>query len=67
MPAPVNVTVDPEIVAGPEMTEYVTAPLELEVADTVNAASPYVWFGTVKLIVGVPLATVKVAVCVPGP
>jgi hypothetical protein len=65
VPAPINVTVEPEIVAGPEITEYVIAPLEFEAAATVNAASPYVWFGTVKVIVGVWPATVKVAACVP--
>jgi hypothetical protein len=36
------VTVEPEIVAGPETTEYVIAPLEFEAAETVNGASPYV-------------------------
>jgi hypothetical protein len=34
------VTVEPEIVAGPETTEKVIAPDELEVADTVNGATP---------------------------
>ena len=39
-PAPVKVTVDPEMAAGPEVTEYVNAPGEFDVADTVNGASP---------------------------
>jgi hypothetical protein len=40
VPTPVSVTVLPEIVAGPLVTEYVTAPVEAEVALTVNGASP---------------------------
>jgi hypothetical protein len=36
----VIVSVVPERLAGPEVTEYVTAPELAEVADTVNAASP---------------------------
>jgi hypothetical protein len=35
----------PERVAGPLVTEYVTAPLEAEVADTVKGALPYVCAG----------------------
>jgi hypothetical protein len=42
VPTPVTVTVEPEIVAGPLITEYVTDPLEAEVALTVNGATPYV-------------------------
>src|SRR6202041_2860054 len=61
VPAPVSVTVAPEIVAGPETTEYVNAPVEFEVALTVNGASPKVWFGTVNAITGLPAATVKLA------
>jgi hypothetical protein len=61
VPAPVRVTVEPEIVAGPETTEYVNAPVELEVALTANGASPKVWFGTTNTIAGVAAATVKVA------
>jgi hypothetical protein len=34
VPAPVNVTVEPVTVAGPETIEYVTAPDEFEAADT---------------------------------
>jgi hypothetical protein len=34
------VTIEPVIVAGPETTEYVIVPLEFDVADTVNGASP---------------------------
>ena len=40
VPAPVKVTVEPEMVAGPETTEYVTAPVEFDVAVTMNGASP---------------------------
>ena len=39
--------------------------MEFDDAATVNGASPYVWFGTVKLMVGTWPATVKFAVCVP--
>jgi hypothetical protein len=39
-PAPVNVTVEPETVAGPLTTVYVTVPLEAEVALTANGAFP---------------------------
>jgi hypothetical protein len=41
-PAPVRVTVDPVMVAGPLTTLYVNAPVELELAETVNGALPYV-------------------------
>jgi hypothetical protein len=34
------VTVEPETVAEPETTEYVKAPGEFEVAETVNGAAP---------------------------
>ena len=33
-----TVTVDPEMVAGPETTEYVIAPDEFEVTETVKTA-----------------------------
>jgi hypothetical protein len=36
------VTVEPEIVAGPEVTLYVIAPLDAELALTVKGAAPYV-------------------------
>jgi hypothetical protein len=52
----------PDIVAGPLTTEYVIAPVELELALTVNGASPKVWFGTAKTITGAAVATVNVAV-----
>ena len=42
----------PEMVAGPATTEYVMAPGEFDVAETVNGASLYVWFGTVNVMVG---------------
>jgi hypothetical protein len=42
VPTPVTVTVEPEIVAGPLVTQYVTAPLEADVALTPNGATPYV-------------------------
>ena len=61
MPAPVKVTVEPEMVAGPDTTEYEITPDEVEVADTVNGASPYVWFGAKKLIVGAARDTVTEA------
>jgi hypothetical protein len=38
----VIVTIEPEIVAGPETTEYVIAPAEFEVAVTANGEAPYV-------------------------
>jgi hypothetical protein len=68
VPIPVTVTVEPEIVAGPLATEYVTAPLEADVALTVNGATPYVCVAigvnarvvpaatTVKLVVAVAAA-----------
>ena len=60
MPTPVSVTVLPTMVAGPLVTEYVTAPLEAEVALTVNGGSLKAWFGiAVKTSVGVPTLTVK--------
>jgi hypothetical protein len=37
----------------------VKAPVEFEVAPTVNGASPKVWLGTVNAITGLPAATVK--------
>ena len=40
VPVAVSVTVAPEMVAGPLTTAYVTAPLDAEVALTVNDASP---------------------------
>ena len=40
VPAPVRVTVEPEIVAGPETTVYVKAPVEFEVALTAKGAAP---------------------------
>jgi hypothetical protein len=39
------VTVAPEIVAGPLVTEYVIAPLDAELALTAKGASPYVCAG----------------------
>jgi hypothetical protein len=48
------------MVAGPLVTEYVTVPLEAEVALTVNGASPSVCVGiAVKVSVGVARLTVK--------
>jgi hypothetical protein len=40
VPTPVIVTVDPEIVAGPDTTEYVNVPAEFDVADTAKGATP---------------------------
>jgi hypothetical protein len=40
VPAPVKVIVLPLIVAGPLATEYVIVPVEFEVAETVNGATP---------------------------
>jgi hypothetical protein len=55
------VTDAPLIVAGPLVTEYVTAPVEAELALTVNAVSPKVWAGiAVKARVGVAGLTVIV-------
>jgi hypothetical protein len=63
VPTPVSVTVEPEIVAGPLTTAYVTVPLEAEVALTENGASPNTCAGIgVKLSVGTvggAAATVK--------
>ena len=62
VPAPVSVTVLPLIVAGPLSTLYVTAPLDAELAETVNAASPYVFAEiAAKLSIGVAGVTVSVA------
>src|ERR1019366_660694 len=48
------------MVAGPLVTEYVTAPVEAEVALTVNGASLKAWFGiAAKVNVGTPMLTVK--------
>ena len=63
MPTPVIVTVEPEIVAGPETTEYAIAPGEFDVAATVNGASPYVWFGTVKVMVGAEIGLMVTWAC----
>ena len=65
MPAPVIVTVLPTIVAGPLVTEYVTAPLEAEEALTVNGASPKVLAGiAVKVSVGTARPTWKLVLAV---
>jgi hypothetical protein len=65
---PVRVTVEPEIVAGPLVTEYVTAPLDAEVALTPNGAAPNVCVAIgVKARVGVAATTVKVVVAVAAP
>jgi len=45
VPVPVIVSVVPEIVAGPETTLYVTAPVEAEVALTGGGTFPYVCSG----------------------
>ena len=42
VPTPVIVTELPAMVAGPLVTEYVTAPAEAELALTVKGASPKV-------------------------
>ena len=50
----------PTMVAGPLVTEYVTAPVDADVALTVNGVSPLVWVGmAVKVNVGVAGLTVK--------
>ena len=60
VPEPVSVTVLPTMVAGPLVTEYVTAPFEAEAALTVNGASPKVCVGiAVNASVGVAWLTVK--------
>ncbi len=57
VPTPVSVTTFPAIVAGPLTTEYVTAPLELDVAETANGDAPKTWLPiSEKLSEGVPLA-----------
>jgi hypothetical protein len=65
VPTPVTVTVEPEIVAGPLVTEYVTAPLDAELAFTVNGATPYVCvtIGTNASVVDAA-TTVKLVVAV---
>jgi hypothetical protein len=60
------VTVEPETVAGPEVTAYVTAPVEADVALTVKGETPAVTFAMgVKLSIGVAglttIGTVTVA------
>jgi hypothetical protein len=53
------------MVAGPLVTEYVTAPLDADVALTMKGALPKVSVGTdAKVSVGVPIATVKLVVAV---
>jgi len=65
VPAPVRVTMLPTIVAGPLMTEYVTAPLEAEVALTAKEALPNVCDTIgMKLSVGTSVPTVKLVVAV---
>jgi hypothetical protein len=52
VPAPESVNVLPLTVAGPEVTEYVTARPELAVAASVMAYPPNVWLpGLGKVIV----------------
>ncbi len=65
VPTPVRVTVEPAIVAGPLVTEYVTAPLEAEVALTPKGVAPKVC-GAIgeKARVGVAAETVKLVVAV---
>jgi hypothetical protein len=65
VPIPVTVTVEPEIVAGPLVTEYVTTPLDAEVALTVNGATPNVCVAIGVKVRVVPAAiTVKLVVAV---
>src|ERR1700678_2502183 len=40
VPAPMRVTMSPEMVAGPEVTAYVTTPLEVDDAEIGNGESP---------------------------
>jgi hypothetical protein len=55
----------PLIVAGPLTTEYVIAPLEAELAETLNGGLPYVLVGTdANVSVGVSAFTVKLVVTV---
>jgi hypothetical protein len=42
----------------------VKEPVELDVALTVNGASPEVWLGTVKVTVGITAPTVKLVFAV---
>jgi N-acetylmuramic acid 6-phosphate (MurNAc-6-P) etherase len=54
VPTPVIVRPELETLAGPEITEYVIAPLDADVALTVKGATPYVLVGIAeKLSVGV--------------
>jgi hypothetical protein len=52
VPEPVSVIVEPEIVAGPDTIEYVNAPVEFELALTVNGVAPALWFAIANEIVG---------------
>jgi hypothetical protein len=53
------------MVAGPLVTEYVTAPVEAELALTVNGASPKVWVGiAVNVSVGTAMPTEKLVLAV---
>jgi hypothetical protein len=68
VPTPVTVTVEPEIVAGPLTTEYVTAPLEADVALTPNGAAPAVCVAIgAKTRVGTSGTTGKLVVAVAAP
>jgi len=65
VPAPVSVTMLPTIVAGPLTTEYVTAPLEAEVALTAKEAPPNDCAPIgMKLSDGTSVATVKLVLAV---
>jgi hypothetical protein len=67
VPAPVSVTVLPEIVAGPLTTEYVTAPDDAEAALTAKGAAPNAFAGiAAKVSAGTSAATLKLVVALPA-
>src|SRR5688572_28841989 len=68
VPAPVNVTVDPETDAGPAETLYVTGNPDDDVAFSGNAGSPYVRFAIGgKAMVCDCATTLIVKLRLPGP
>src|SRR5258708_17660128 len=60
-PAPVRVTVDPAMVAGPETTEQGSEAHESEVPTPDHVAGPHLCVATVKPISGAAVPTEQVA------
>ena len=67
VPGPVTVTVAPDTLAGPLMTEYVTAPFEAELAETVNGVPTATDGIDANCKVGTPGFTTKLVLAVAAP